>query len=66
MTQATTDTDHEKDQRPAAGLTPVDANHLKDEQKSPAAPPKDTPHTRRTIILAAVALVAVAACGYIV
>src|ERR1022692_838695 len=66
MTQATTDTDHEKDQRPAAGLTPVDANHLKDEQKSPASPPKDTPHTRRTIILAAVALVAVAACGYIV
>jgi HlyD family secretion protein len=72
MTQATTDTDHEdhkEDQRPAAGLTPVDAKCPKDQQKPPdpkAAPPKDTPHTRRTIILAAVALVVVAACGYIV
>jgi HlyD family secretion protein len=65
MTQATTDTDHEKDQRPAAGLTPVDANRPKDQQKPPAAPPKDT-HTRRNIILAAVAVVVLMVCGYIV
>jgi HlyD family secretion protein len=48
---------------------PADANGKKNEQKSPdskAAPPKDVPHSRRKIILAAVAFVALAAGAYVV
>jgi HlyD family secretion protein len=48
---------------------PGDANGKKSEQKSPdpkAAPPKDAPHTRRTIALAAVAFVALAASAYVI
>jgi HlyD family secretion protein len=48
---------------------PADANAKKNEQKSPDTktdPPKDAPHSRRKIILAAVAVVALAAGAYIV
>jgi biotin carboxyl carrier protein len=48
---------------------PADATHKKHDQKSPdskAAPPKDSPHSRRKLVLAAVALVALAASAYLV
>jgi hypothetical protein len=50
-------------------LAPADAHGPKTEQKSPdskAEPLKNVPHSRRTIVLAAVVLVALAVSGYIV
>ena len=48
---------------------PADTGGQKNEQKSPdskAAPPKDAPRSRRKMVLAAVAFVALAACGYVI
>jgi HlyD family secretion protein len=50
-------------------LAPADAPGQKNEQKSPdskAEPPKNVSHSRRTIVLAAVVVVALAVSGYIV
>ena len=54
---------------PPDAKLPPDAANKKTEQKSPdskAAPPKDAPHSRRKIVLAAVAFVALAASAYII
>ena len=63
-----TDTGGKKnEQQPQS--TPADANGKKNEQKSPdpkAEPPKDAQHSRRTIVIAAVAVVALAVSAYIV
>jgi len=63
-TQQTKQTE-QKHQQP----TPADAHGQKNEQKSPdskAEPPKSVSHSRRTIVLAAVVVVALAVSGYIV
>ena len=68
--QATpTDTGGEKNEQQTQQATPGDADGKKNEQKSQDSnvePPKDAPHSRRKIVLAAVAVVALAASAYVV
>jgi HlyD family secretion protein len=62
-------TDEKQNEQQPQQSTPANANRQKDEQKSPnakAEPPKNAPHSRRTIVLASVAAVALAASAYIV